>query len=175
MVLMLITDGDKSHYVHIKDLGRFVFNKTKNKNKKCFWKICLQRFSSKKIRAKYKEVRLSLTGVHSLRLEKGTIELKNYFKQIPVTFKIYVYFVWFKECWKLWRFLFKSFTYKLVCVDDEFTKPIVVFRGENAAYKFIEAILEEYQYCQKVMKIYFHKNLIMSDKEEEQFKLSNTR
>ena len=90
---MLITDGDKSHYVHIKDLGRFVFNKTKNKNKKCFWKICLQRFSSKKIRAKYKEVRLSLTGVHSLRLEKGTIELKNYFKQIQVTFKIYVYFV----------------------------------------------------------------------------------
>ena len=93
MVLMLITDGGKSHYVHIKDLGRFVFNKTKNKNKKCFWKICLQRFSSKKIRAKYKEVRLSLTGVHSLRLEKGTIELKNYFKQIQVTFKIYVYFV----------------------------------------------------------------------------------
>ena len=23
-----------------------------------------------------------------------------------------------------------SFAYKLVCVDDEFTKPIVVFRGE---------------------------------------------
>ena len=35
-----------------------------------------------------------------------------------------------------------SFAYKLVCVDDEFTKPIVVFRGENAAYKFIEAILK---------------------------------
>ena len=43
-----------------------------------------------------------------------------------------------------------SFAYKLVCVDDEFTKPIVVFRGENAAYKFIEAILKEY--CKKVMK-----------------------
>ena len=27
-----------------------------------------------------------------------------------------------------------SFAYKLVCVDDKFIKPIVVFRGENAAY-----------------------------------------
>ena len=40
-----------------------------------------------------------------------------------------------------------SFTYKLVCVDDEFSKPIVVFRGENAAYEFIEAILKEFEYC----------------------------
>ena len=37
----------------------------------------------------------------------------------------------------------------LFCVDDEFTKSIVVFRGENAAYKFIEAILKEYGYCKK--------------------------
>ena len=37
-----------------------------------------------------------------------------------------------------------SFGYKLVCVDDEISKPIVVFRGENAAYKFMEAILKEY-------------------------------
>ena len=29
-----------------------------------------------------------------------------------------------------------SFAYKLVCVEDKFTKPIVVFRGENAAYEF---------------------------------------
>ena len=26
-----------------------------------------------------------------------------------------------------------SFAYKLICADNEFTKPIVVFRGENAA------------------------------------------
>ena len=39
-----------------------------------------------------------------------------------------------------------SFACKLVCVDDEFTKPIVVFRGENAAYEFIKAIFKEYEY-----------------------------
>ena len=32
--LLLLIDDDKSHYVYVKDLDRFVFHKTKNKNKK---------------------------------------------------------------------------------------------------------------------------------------------
>ena len=65
-----------------------------------------------------------------------------------------------------------SFTCKLVFVDDEFTKPIVAFRGENAAYEFIKAIFKEYQYCKKVTKKHFNKNLIMSE-EEEQYQSKN--
>ena len=161
-----------------------MFNKTKNKNKKNLWKSCLQCFSSKNITAKQKEVRFSLNGVQSVRLEKGTIEFKKYFKEIPVTFNIYADFVCNLKIVESYEGSYSkknqdqvpcTFDYKLSRVDDEFTKPIVVFRGQNAAYKFIEAILEEYQYCQKVMKKYFHKNLIMSGKEEGQFKLSNTR
>ena len=37
------------------------------------------------------------------------------------------------------------FAYKLICVDDRFSKPIIVFRGENGAFKFIKAILKEYE------------------------------
>ena len=66
-----------------------------------------------------------------------------------------------------------SFAYKLVCVDDKFTKPIVPFRGENAAYEFIKAIPKEYQYCKIVAKKHFNKNVIMCE-EEEQFQSSNT-
>ena len=36
MDLLLLIDGDKSHYLYIKDLNRFIFHKTKNKNKKWF-------------------------------------------------------------------------------------------------------------------------------------------
>ena len=39
--LLLITDDDKSHYVCIKEFNRFMFHKTKNKNKKYFCKSCL--------------------------------------------------------------------------------------------------------------------------------------
>ena len=57
-----------------------------------------------------------------------------------------------------------SFAYKVVCVNDKFTKRIVVYRGENAAYEFIKAILKEYKYCRKVMNKHFNKNLIVKKK-----------
>ena len=46
-----------------------------------------------------------------------------------------------------------SFAYKVVCIDDRFSKPIVVFRGENPECKFIKAILKEYEYWKKEKKI----------------------
>ena len=61
-----------------------------------------------------------------------------------------------------------SFGYKLVCIDDRFSKSIVVFRGENDAYKFIKAFLTECQYCKKVMNKHVNKNLIMSEEEQQQ-------
>ena len=60
MDLLLIIDGDKLHYVYIKDFDRFMFHKTKNKNKKYFCKSCLQCFSSKNVLTKHKEVCLAL-------------------------------------------------------------------------------------------------------------------
>ena len=66
-----------------------------------------------------------------------------------------------------------SFAYKLVCVDDQFTKPIVVFKGKNATYEFIKIIFKEFKYSKKVMKKRFNKNIAMSE-EEEQFQSSNT-
>ena len=56
-----------------------------------------------------------------------------------------------------------SFPYKVVCIV--FTKPIVVYRGENTAYEFIKAILKEYKYPKKVINKHFNKNLIMSEEE----------
>ena len=45
-----------------------------------------------------------------------------------------------------------SYAYKIVCINDRFSKSIVVCRGENAAYEFTRAILKEYKYCKKIMK-----------------------
>ena len=87
--LLLIIDENKSHYVYIKDFDIFMFNKTKNKNKKYFCKSCLECFSSKKVLSNHKEVCLSINVVQSVRLEKVIIEFKNAFKQIQVPFKTY--------------------------------------------------------------------------------------
>ena len=41
MDLLFLVDDDKWHYVYIKDFNRFMFHKTKNKNKKWCCKSCL--------------------------------------------------------------------------------------------------------------------------------------
>ena len=92
MDLLLVIDENKSHYVYIKDFNRFMFHKTKNKNKNYLCKSCLQCFSSKNMLAEHKKVCLNINGAQSVRLEKGTIEFKNHFKQIPVPFKVYANF-----------------------------------------------------------------------------------
>ena len=83
MDLLLLIDDDKSHYVYINDFNRFMFHKTKNKNKSC-----LQCFSSKNVLIKHKEVCLSINSAKSVKLGETIIELKHYFKQIPVPFKM---------------------------------------------------------------------------------------
>ena len=180
--LSLLMNENKSHYVYIKDFDRFMFHKTKNKNQKIFCKSFLQRFSSKNVLTEHREIRLSINGAQSVRLEKGTIKFQNYFKQIPVPFKIYADFEFnlksvesyeSSDSTKYQDHSPCSFAYKPVCVDNKFTKPIIVFRGENAAYEFIKRILKDYQYCKKVMKKYFNKSFIMSYEEEEQFQSSN--
>ena len=67
-----------------------------------------------------------------------------------------------------------SFAYKVACVDDKFSKPVVLYRGKNAINRFIEAILEKYDYCKKVIKRYFNKNLVMSAEDEQRFQSNNT-
>ena len=60
----------------------------------------------------------------------------------------------------------RSFTNKLVCVDDRFSKPIIFERGENAAYNFIKAVLKDYEYSKKSNKKLFNKNFIMTEEEQ---------
>ena len=71
---------------------RFMFHKIKNKNKKYLCKSCLQCFSSKYVFTEHKEVCFSINDAQSVRLEKGTIDLKNFSRQIPVPFKVYAGF-----------------------------------------------------------------------------------
>ena len=73
MDLLLLNDDDKLHYVYIKDFNRFMFHKTKNKNKKWFCRSCLQCFSSKNVLTEHKEDCLIINGKQSVKLEKGTI------------------------------------------------------------------------------------------------------
>ena len=154
MDLLLLINDDKSHNVYIKYFNTFMFHKTKNKNKKWFCRSCLQCFSSEQVLIKHKEDFLSINGKQSVNFEKGIIEFENYFKQLAVLFKIYADFeIYGGSYTKIYHeHVPCSYAFKVVCIDDRFSKSIVVFRGKNAAYEFIKAILEEHKYCKKIMK-----------------------
>ena len=129
--LLLLINDDKSHYVYIKDFNTFMFYKTKNKNGKWFCKSCLQCFSSEDVLIKNKEDCLSINGQQSVNLEKGIIAFKNYFKQLPVPFKIYADFecnLRDVECYertytkKYHEHVPCSYAYKVVCIDDKYSQ-----------------------------------------------------
>ena len=181
--LLHLIENDKSHYVYIKDFNIFIFHKTKNKNKKWSCKSCLQCFSSKNLFIKHKEDCLSINGLQSVDVEEGIIKYENYSNQLSVPFKIYADFecnlkdteIYEGSCTKKYHDQVPcSYAFKVLCIDNRFSKRIVVYRGKNGAYEFIKAILKEYKYCKNIMKKHFNENLIMSKEEEHLFQQSNT-
>ena len=167
MDLLLISNENKSHYVYIKDFIRFMCNKTKNKIKKHFCKCSLRCFGREKVLIEHKETCVIINGKQSVKLKSGSIIFERFIKQLLVPFKIYADF----ECIlkgvksrdknngsyteKYQDHIPYSFAYKVVCIDNKFSMRVVLYRGKNAAYRFIKAILEQCDYCQKMIKKVF--------------------
>ena len=66
MDLLLLINDDKPQYVYIKDFDRFMFHKTKYKNKKWFCRSCLQCFSRENVLIKHQEKCWSFNGKQSV-------------------------------------------------------------------------------------------------------------
>ena len=165
MNLLLISNENKSHYVYIKDFNRFMCNETKNE-KKNFCKCFLQCFNCEKVLKEHKKNCLIITGKQTVKLKKGSISFKNYFKQLAVPFKVYADFGCLLNVIPLKRVKSSdkenssytekyqdhipcSFAYNVVCVDNKFSKKVILYSGKNAISRFILAILKVYDYCKK--------------------------
>ena len=122
----------------------------------------------------------------SVKLEKAFTSFKNYSRQIPVPFKIYADF----ECilknidngtinndisyTRKYQDRFPcSSAYKVACIDNKYSKKIVLYRGKDTVNKFIKSILNEYNYCRKVIQKHFSNSLIMTAEENEKFEMTN--
>ena len=183
--LLLINKDKKNHYVLVKNFNKFMFDQTKHNCKKHFCMYCLQCFSREDVLAEHVKNCLSINGKQAIKMpKKGQhVNFRNYHKQIPAPFVIYADFEAITEkiqsCQKSKD---KSYTeayqlhtdcgygYKLVCYyNDEFSKPVQVFRGENAAFNFMEKMLEEVEWCKTIIKTHFNKPLVMSEKNQLDF------
>ena len=106
---------------------------------------------------KHKENCLSINGKQSVKLGE-IIKFENYFKQIPVPFKIYADF----ECnfkkvkcnegsytEKYQDPIPCTFAYEIVCIDNKFTKPTIIYRNENAAINLLKQFLKNINIAKK--------------------------
>ena len=113
-----------------------------------------------------------INGCQAVNYESGTIKFANHNKQIPILFKIYAD----TECFLKRINSYKgerrinipnSIEAKLVCIDDRFTLPFIIFKGRNCINKFITWVLNKYEWSQQIIKEHFNKDLIMTTIDEE--------
>ena len=157
--------------------------------------FCLQCFSSERVLAKHKSNCLTINGKQAINVPKkgeNILRFNNFHKQLPVPIIIYADFEVImkrvqgcKQSDEMEREKdMRSYTeayqthedcgcgYKVVCCyDDKYSKSIQTYRGENAAYKFMEKMLEEVEYCKGIIKKRFNKPLVMTEDDETRFKL----
>ncbi|KAL9959301.1 hypothetical protein ACROYT_G032614 [Oculina patagonica] len=186
MNLLLVTENENKHYVLIKDFNKFMYNQTKHKERKHFCMHCLQCFSSERVLNDHKENCIQVNGTQAIKMptkDNNILKFNNFHKQQKVPFVIYSDFEAIIEkisgCKpnnnKSYTEAYQKHTdcgyaYKLVCCyDDKYTKPVQIYRGEKAVYKFMEKMLEEVKYCKKVMKTSFKKPLKMTQDDEYAF------
>ena len=193
-LLLLESDGNK-HYVLIKDFNSFMFKQTKHKSKKNFCMNCLQCFSSKEVLDAHRKDCIVINGKQAIKMpneDENGVEFINHRRQIRVPFVIYADFdaiikknkesdingskdnsnVSYTKAYQ--THVDCGYGYKVVChYDWQLSKRSKIYRGKGAIHKFMENMLEEVEYCKKMVKKHFNKNLKMTDEDMDDFNRSN--
>ena len=89
--------------------------------------------------AEHKENRLVVNAKQSVKLKRGSISFKNYFKQLPVSADFECILKGVKSSdknnssytEKFQAHIPCSFAYKVVCIDNKFSKKVVLYREKN--------------------------------------------
>ena len=102
MEVLYIVDGEKQHYVYMKNFNRFMHNFTKHRERKHFCMYCLKCFYSNRRLEKHKADCRVINGVQAIRLPscqlkdgkwiKPSVSFENHHKQAPLPFAIYADF-----------------------------------------------------------------------------------
>ena len=165
-----------------------MYNFSKMKTKKYFCMHCLQCFYSAEHLENHKEECLLLNGTQKVEMpQPGTkVYFKNHQKQLPIPFVIYADFEAItkkidtctppKE--KSYTRAYQKheasgFGYKVVChYNQKYSKPAVIYRGENVIEKFIQNLFEEVKDCQEVISERAKRRLVMTFEDEKYFQTS---
>ena len=164
--LLLYKCGELAHYCLITDLNKFL-SRTKQHKGNHFCHYCLHGFAKEETLQKH-QVYCSSNGPQRVELpvpgENDILRFKDYEKTLKVPFVIYADFETINRkldtCQsdpnqsstsQTTKLEACSFGYKVVCEDERYTKPTTIFRGENAAEKFISNLLKEQDEIKQIL------------------------
>ena len=146
---------------------------------------CLHCCSSERTLEMHRQDCLAINGTQEIRMptEGSKIYFKNHQKMLPAPFVIYADFEAITE--KIDSCIpsdEKSYTrnyqshkacsygYKLVCrYDKRYSKPVEIYRGEDAIDKFIVQMMNEVEDCRRIVREEFQKPLVMTWVNERDF------
>ena len=156
--LLRIAEGEKQHYVLVKDFNSLTYNKTKHKERK---------HSTEEILTKHKENCLVINGEQAIRMPqrgKNILQLQNHHNQMPVPIVIYADFEAITEkvtgcqpCGdksytnKYQKHTGCSYGYKVVCCYNDKYKAVRIYRGEDSINKFMQQMLLEVQSVRRLL------------------------
>ena len=170
--LLLIKNGELSHWCLIKNLNRFL-SKTKNHNDlQYFCCYCLHGFTKESLLKNHIPF-CSPNGPQRIELPSESdniLRFNDFSKTQKLPFVIFCDLETLNK--KISTCSPKSdvsnttpmtsmevcgFGYKVVCIDDQYTKPTVVYRGNDASEKLLDCLLDEQQNIEEILS---HKKTI---------------
>ena len=147
-----------------------MFSGTKYKDNKHYCMSCLQNFTTEEVLSNHKKQCLLINGCQAVNYESGIIKFTNFEKQVAILFKIYADTESFlkrtnsyegEHTIKYQEHFPNSIGAKLVCIDDRFTLPSIIFKGKDCINKLITWVLDKQKWTKQVTDQYFKKKLIM--------------
>ncbi len=145
--LLYMKRGEKGHYCCIKNLNIFLCHTKGNSRAYRYCRFCLQGFTSDRVLTNHLQYCENHECQHTTFPEEGKndkLKFKEYWKQLRIGFVIYADFETYcqpvdtcvpdseqSSTTKITNLEPNSFGYKVVCVNEEFSRPILSFSEEK--------------------------------------------
>lgn len=181
--LLYLTTENNSHYCLIKNLNRFLGHTHKAKRQYFYCHRCLHGFTSRVLLDKHRPYcdRFDFQKVEFPKEGENILEFRDFHKSMRVGFTIYADFEALarkidtclpnpntSSTTHQTKFDACGYAYQVICTNNNYTKPPVVFRGDNAVEHFFESMFKEEEYIQSIYGDI--EPLIMTDETENLFK-----
>ena len=178
--LRYISNETNQHYCWIKNLNRFLKSINKH-NSHYYCRRCLHGFIRKELLDAHRSYcdRFDFQKVKYPEEGKNILEYKNFHKQIRVPFAIYADFETINKniesemtnvgssTTHITEFEACGYSYQVVCTNDKYSKPPLVYRGRDAVDRFMEDLLKEEAQIREILNEI--EPLIMSVEAERKF------